>query len=467
MFAFFSSVKQYLTGILGVFLLIACVVATIALLRTPVFEAEARIKIPNHSEQKASSYLSRSMATTDHRITLQKAVDILQNKVLAEQVITTIGRTELFPDLAQNTQNTQSTKGEAMLLSRALTAFQQQLTITPIRESHIIKITFQHADAEMTVQVVETLLRLFQKECIKLQPVEEGMHNGQLLSLYQKMHQATYTLSMFKQRNQLFRKEEKGSVVEEYDRIKALLPLGQKKLDEQLKKLSALEEQFASKITSDKLNSGQEEQEKLTTLLGEGADLIHLKIYEQELIKKYGQGSSGDRLIKNVRLQIASLQNALYAETSIPETELKQIEAMADQIVLARKTYHEQQKKINLLQRRSRQLEDKLQRIADQETLLAQLRQKAEAARERYTTLVAQLETEQQVREGFKQIQTVDWPVIPIVSIEPKKKSALVLAFISGLLGSLLYGILQLLRHRNNRKQKYYHCNANQQSKKY
>ena len=425
MFAFYSSLKESLIGILGIFFLTACIVATIALLRTPVFEAVAHINIPVSSP-------SSSIATTDHSITLQTAVEILQGNALAEQVITTIGVTEVFSDLAQ------SSKGEATLLSRALSIFQQQLAITPMKESRIIKVTFQHTDPEMTAQVVETLLHLFEKEYKKLQSSATALHNEQLLLLRQEMYRAARALFMYQQAgNPLFFKEEQNSTAEEYDKVKILLSEAQKKLNEKRRQLKVLEEQFANRITLDidNPNSGQEEQEKLTKFLGYGKALIHLKIYEQELIKKYGQGSSGDRLINNVRLQIASLQNTLYAETAIPETEYEQLEGMVDQIVLARKNYNEQQRKMDLLQRGISQLKNKLQRIEEQSAFLAQLQQKAETTREQYTTLATKLE--------------IDPPVIPTEPIRPKKKSALILALISGLLGSLLYRIIQLLRNRN------------------
>lgn len=350
--------------------------------------------------------------------------------------MTTIGITQLFPDLEQNTQ------GEDELLSHALATFQQQLTVIPIQETRIIKITFQHPEAAMAARVVETLLQLFQKEYKKFQSHEEALQNEQLLLSRQEMHQAARTLSMFQQRHQLLLVgEAPDKITEQYDKMTTLLSTEQENLHEHLSQLKDLEEQFAETLKSE--NSEQVLQEEFNE---ERKDLIRLKLYEQELREKYGEGGSGDQLIANVRLQIASLKKLLYSTASVPEAEQREVETVAEQLVLAKIASRKQQEKTELVQRRIRQLENKLQSTTEQGDILGELRQQAEATRKRYATLVQQLETEQNFRKRSEQIRVIEKPVLPPTPIKPRKESALLLALASGLIASLLYGMLQMPR---------------------
>lgn len=442
MLAFFSSVKQYLTGILGVFLLITCVVATIALLRTPIFEAEARITIPEGQQESAKKGRSElldkprfspsSSASAPQGASLQTAVEMLQGNVLAEQVITAIGATKLFPDLEQNT------RGDKDFLAHTLASFQQQLTITQIKETRIIKIAFQHQEPELSAQVVEMLIRFFDKEYRKFLPPKESLYNEQLIFAHQKMYQTAQALSQFKQQNKLLLVgETPDKLTEQYDMLKTLLASKQENLEKQLQQLTKLENQFADSLKSDPHGKEQKKQEELN---GPGKDLIRLKLYEQELRKKYGEGSSGDRLIANVGLQIASLEKLLYAKADIPEAEQKNLDETAEQIVTARMAYHNQQKKTDLLQRQIRQVENKLQRATEQNQVLGKLQQQAETSRKRYASLADKF-------ERFEKIQIIERPIVPLAPIKPKQKTALLAALISGLIGSILYGIIQLLRN--------------------
>ncbi|MCI5137596.1 MAG: hypothetical protein D3922_04090, partial [Candidatus Electrothrix sp. AR1] len=181
---FFTSLKKYAVGMAFVFFLVALTVAAITLLRSPVFQAGARINIPEIKKGKSTSPPNSPM---HQDVTLQTAVEILQGNVLAEQVMTSIGITKLFPHLEQDKQDADD------LLSRALAAFQQQLTVVPIKETRIIKIAFQHQDAAMSAQAVETLLGVFKKEYKKFHSPQEVLHNEQLLLLRQKMHETART----------------------------------------------------------------------------------------------------------------------------------------------------------------------------------------------------------------------------------------------------------------------------------
>ncbi|CAK8717524.1 hypothetical protein H206_02872 [Candidatus Electrothrix aarhusensis] len=439
-FAFFVSLKKYAVGMTAVFFLIALLVIATSLYRSsrrlPMFQAVARVNMPEIKREEGVKQQADKAGQEDTKgVTLQTALEILQGNVLAEQAVKAIGIIKIFPGFNL------STLSKDDVLSHALAAFQQQLTVTPIQDTHIIQITFQHPDAAMSAQVVETLIRLFRTEYKKFQPPQKELQNEQLLLSRRDMHQAAQALSMFQQKNQLFLVgESKQDLTAQYDKMQRRLSTEQENMHEQLDQVNRLEEQFENILQPKNQTSEQVKEEDKEEFSQERKDLIRLKTYEQDLIEKYGEGEggSGDRLIANVRLQTASLQKKLYAEAGVLEAEQKESEDAAEQVVLAKMGYREQQNKTDRLQREISKLRGKLQRVTEQDSALEELQQQAETAQQHYTSLVEQLET--------KHILVIEKPMKPLAPIKPQKKPALLLAFACGLIGSILYGMIQMLR---------------------
>ncbi|MCI5143417.1 MAG: hypothetical protein D3909_17185, partial [Candidatus Electrothrix sp. ATG1] len=79
---------------------------------------------------------------------------------------------------------------------------------------------------------------------------------------------------------------------------------------------------------------------------------------------------------------------------------------------------------------------------------VAELRKRAKIAQRRYAALVEQFEAEQKRRKRSEQIQVLEKPVKPLAPIKPKKIPALLAAFVLGLISSIAYGVIQVLRDR-------------------
>jgi len=424
MSAFITSLKKDPFTILLVFLLIACAVTAWPLLRPSVFQAEARINIPKIK----NSPIQQSA-------TLQTAVEILRGNVLAEQVMTTIGTTQLFPGLEQKAQ------GEKDFLSHALANFQQQLSITPVKETRIINISFKHQEAELAALVVETLIRLFQKKYRKFQFLEEPQHDERLLFARQQMQQAARTLSTLQQQSRLLLIEEsRDKLAEQHDTIKNLLINEQESLQQLSNQLTQQEEQFTATLKPDHQGKEHKAPEALSQA---PKDLIRLQLYEQEIRTKYGEGSSGDQLLANIHLQITSLKKLLYTKAAIPEAEQAKLDDTAEQIVAVRMSYHGQQRKTELLQRQLQQVENKLQQMTEQSEKLNELQQQADTTQKQYTDLAKQFETERTLRESAEQIRIIEKTVVPLRPIKPQQGATLILAFLSGLIGSIVYGVIR------------------------
>ncbi|MCI5189898.1 MAG: hypothetical protein D3905_08890 [Candidatus Electrothrix sp. AS4_5] len=460
---FFASLKQHLVGMIIIFFLVACTVGAIALKHSPVmFQAEARINIPENSrnmeKQAEKERLEKTSSNVPEQqmLTLQTAVAILQGNVLAERVIQTIGQKKIFSHASLHLE--QKIQGEERL-SHVLAVFQKRLKVTSIKGTRIVNITFQHENAEMSAQVVSTIIQLFQDKYLSLQSHQASLHNelfGQLLSARQEMHRAKRTVSMFKQRNQvLLVGEPPEKLTERYNTMKTQLSVALENGYKSLDQLHKLEEQFTDALRPDHLANQQVTPEKLNELneFNEARkDLVQLKLYEQTLRDKYGEGSSGERLIANVGLQIAALEKHLYAQAQVPEVEQQalhnQLHDRIKQIVAAQKSYNNQQVTVERLQRQIRQTENALQRVAEQNEVLKQLEQEVTVAQQQYASIIEQFEQEKTSKKISERIQIIEKPVVPLAPIKPKQKTALLLALFSGLIGSILYLMLNMLRKR-------------------
>lgn len=435
------SFKKHALGMFVVFCLVASAVAAIILLRPPVFEARARINIPEKKISETSKQQSEENTPQQQGVTLQTATEILQGNVLAEQVLNSIGFKVLFPDLAQQAVNQEEFR------TQALATFQQNLSITPIQGSRIIHISFQHSQADLSARVIETILQLFQKKFEELQPVQLLMPSKELPIYRQEMFQAENILSIFQQRNQmLVSGEEQEKIRTLHAQTQESFSAEQEQLQALSQQLKASEKHFASLLKP-------AEQKREDDFTQERQDIIRLRIYEQDLKEKYGKESTGNRLIKNVRLQVTSLKKELYTEAGLSASEQEAAVKAEDQLVLTKLAYRKQQKKTDALQRQLHQTESKIQDITEQEKQLTAMRQQAESARKRYTELVQEFDAEQEARRLASQIQVLEKPVIPLAPIKPKKTSALILGLIFGLVGSLLYGGIQLLRAGKTEKE--------------
>lgn len=436
------SFKKHALGMFVVFCLVASAVATIILLRPPVFEARARINIPEKKISETNKQQSEKNTPQQQGVTLQTATEILQGNVLAEQVLNSIGFKVLFPDLAQQAVNQEEFR------TQALATFQQNLSITPIQGSRIIHISFQHSQADLSARVIETILQLFQKKFEELQPVQLLMPSKELPIYRQEMFQAENILSIFQQRNQmLVSGEEQEKIRTLHAQTQESFSAEQEQLQALSQQLKASEEHFASLLKPAEQKS---EEDDFTQ---ERQDIIRLRIYEQDLKEKYGKESTGDRLIKNVRLQVTSLKKELYTEAGLSASEQEAAVKAEDQLVLTKLAYRKQQEKTDALQRQLHQTESKIQDITEQEKQLTAMRQQAESARKRYTELVQEFDAEQEARRLASQIQVLEKPVVPLAPITPKKTSALILGLIFGLVGSLLYSGIQLLRTGKTEKE--------------
>ncbi len=375
-------------GMLILFVVTALPAAALMfLIQTPLFEARARIAVNGD---------------TDMPIMLS----LLRGNVLAEDTVAAVGTEQLFPSAENN---------------EGIRQLQKQLKVQSIRNARLIEIRFRHPDEELAVKTVNTLIKLFEARLNTLETSPQvSTFREQLVQAQKDVVQAKTKLAMFSKNAPQTTDQQTATTAEQQDVLSKRLAEENEKQKKVATDLEGLRQQFAA-------------------LAGEKDDkdaFLQLKLYEHELLRKYEEQNS---LIASVRQQLTFIKKQI--QTTSPDSS-QQIEALAEQIVLASSDFSTQEEKIATLQRQLDQLTRQTAQIAGKEKIPLRLEREMAASKERLTQLLQQMETDGKT----KRVTVIERPLLPLKAIRPNKLRIIAAAICFGLLCSLL---LHALRQGN------------------
>lgn len=427
----FSALRGYKLGSFILFAGIVATVVTITFIQTPVFEVSSSIIVPHEKGQESFSSTKKENAGS------HTAIEMLRGNVLAEQVITSLGATQLFHDLEQDTQ------GQEDLLRLAVYAFKRRLAVHLVDRTGMIRISFRHQEPEIALQVVNTLIRLFRKQYKRVQNPQSSVQEEQLLVYRRQLRQAENVLSMFRQKNRMVSFEgRKENIASQYKKMKSLLVTEKEKLKEFSEHLEKLNQRFIAVAEAVERREGVRSREDFT----EARDnFLQLKLYEYELIRKYDEG---DQLIADVRQQIKIIRKGICNQenpsgNNRTAEECDKLDTVANHVVLSRIAYSRQLEKGDFIQRRFRQLENKSQRFAELDGMLNELRLEVENSKAQYAKYAQEIEEKENPAAFSSYVSVIEKPMLPLKLIRPKKLRDISLAILLGSLCGLLYAFLR------------------------
>ena len=151
-------------GVLAGFFGTVGVVLALTLLMPATYEAEALVLVRFGRE-----YLYRS-EVGDRRDTITPGdrsrqafvnaeLEILRSQNLARRVVSAIGVNKLYPRLSSEAR-----PPDPRVAGAAVHTFSANLGVSRIRDSDVIRITFDHSDAKMTAQALNLLIDQFKEE---------------------------------------------------------------------------------------------------------------------------------------------------------------------------------------------------------------------------------------------------------------------------------------------------------------
>lgn len=367
--------RPHCAGMLAVFALTVLSAAVLVWVQEPEFEVRARILV-----QPGSNALKTELA-------------LVRGKVLAEQVLAAVGAERLFPTLSHEEQIRQ---------------FQKRLKAESESDGSggIIEIAFRHQQAAAAVQAADTLISLFRLQFAKIRDPQAARLEEQLVLARKQVRQAENKLTMFGQRNSFGEQRQLAG-------LKQQLSEQNEKLQELAEGLAALERQYAGP------DDGR-------------ADLLRLKLYEHELLRKYEEQ---EPLIAEVRQQIRLAREEMRKAGSAGSD----MEQLADQIVRTKIAWSGRKKAVDAAQKRLAQLEKQLGILAEQDETVKGMETELAESEEHFARLLARLE---EGRQGSS-VTVLEPPLPPLKPHRPDTLRNLLAAAVLGLGGGLLYAVLR------------------------
>ncbi len=385
----------------------------------PTYEARAQILLKIGREDIHVPILPTGTVSTSPkgRSSLEQInaeIQILKSRFIAEKVIESLGPAVIYKDL-----NSVGHK----LLDRALTRFQESLTVQGIGESNVINISFKHTSPRLAATVVSTLIQSYLDRHLEVhkRPQPETFFNMQVGTLGKSAKLAEEKLHAFKNKHGVTSLEEEKTLLLQH--VADLRSVLNQTLSEetgienrilQLRDLATTPETFP---IDDRLMSDLQ------------ARLVELKLQENELLTKYTDQS---RLVKRAREEIMIVRRRLTEQKS----EIILQEIFRNEAELRALKAKEETKRAHLADYRKRQ--EKLNRI---EMQLNRLRGDVQTQRETYRLYLTKLEeariSDAMDKEKIANVRIIEPAHVPINPVGPNKRLNIAVAIFLGGFGGL------------------------------
>ncbi len=186
---FFHAIFKRKNQILLFFFAITCTVAVGTFVVQPTYEAKIQIlvKLGRESVYVPQSGRNNPIISVDRENQINSAIEVLKNRSLIESVIKSLGPKAIYKDLDH---------------TKAVLAFQGSLSITRIKGSNVIAVSFKHKDPKMAAVVVNTFANAYLEQHLMVHknPQSYNFIKEQSQILKSKLEQAEKTLRVFKKR---------------------------------------------------------------------------------------------------------------------------------------------------------------------------------------------------------------------------------------------------------------------------
>ncbi|MBA5863098.1 MAG: lipopolysaccharide biosynthesis protein [Nitrospira sp. CR1.1] len=435
---FLTVLIKHQNKVIGVFAAAVLTVTAGSFIMTPIYESEATVmvKIGREYMYRPEVGSTGQAISYDQNRIVESEIQIFSSQDVAKGVITKIGLARLYPDIAQDPP----TKMTA--LDAAIEEMRDKLSFSTLKDSNVIKIKFQHPDAEASSRVVNNLLDLVMEKHLKVfSNPQAGFLEKQAADYQEKLELSQSRLQEFKRTHRLSSLQEERQLTLEQRRD----------LDTALKKYQNQKQGLLSKHTSVKRQLGSipsqiplaSVAERQGVVDGLKANLLELRLKEQSLSAKFKETS---RLITDIRNEINTVEKFLR----------EQEDRLTDRVTTGKNPIY-QELEIEILRTESelssvstqiaettqqiRQLDGHLSQLDQLEKELATLQLKVEADQNNYRMYLSKVE-EAHVSEKMDELKMANLSIIqaaavPPKPVKPKKGLNILLGIVAGIIGGI------------------------------
>lgn len=302
-----------------VFFCATVLVVTLAtFLWKPLYEASSQIlvKVGREDFYIPAGGNMNPVVRVDREEQLNSEIEILKGRFLAEEVVKTMGPTVIYEDLKLDDTKTggpvANGKLHEMLIDEATLRFQEALSVTGIKKSNVIEVSFKHHDPKTAAAVVNDLVIFFLDRHLEVHKTPQSYK-------FFKEQSQTYKESLRKTEGKLQSLKAEHDVTSLEEERKLYLAQ-EVNLKDDLNRTLVQEAETRDRVlqirrqlsaTSETITQGREVEHNPYLIRDLEARLVELELKEQELVAKY---MDQNRLVQNVREEIRIVRDRLKAQ---------------------------------------------------------------------------------------------------------------------------------------------------------
>jgi len=422
--------KSRIAAVFSLFVLIGLV---LSFLLPPVYEARSTVLIKVGREYISNAEVgnTRALLSLEQQEVLNSEIQILSNRELIEKVVTLLKVEALYPKLAKKTTSKISPR-EASILQ-----VEKHLTVSGVKKSNVIEVSFQHEDPQVAAKVVNLLVELFREKHLKVFSDPQSTFLEKQLQIYRtKLGMSEESMQSFKQGNQVFSLDEQRSLLlKQRTELDSTLKNTDHRIDELREKLRSLSNQkFTSSV---KNKSVYTNTEKDRILVDAKAKLLSLQLTEQDLLKRYREDS---RRVEDVRNEIQTVKNFLKEQeayiSGTMETGGRIYQEVELEIIKTEADLKSQVAKAAGLRQQLRQLDGQIRTLDLNDMKFQKLKREMTSNEKYYRTYEDRLEeariSEDMNRSKLANISVIQPAAVPVMPVRPKKLLYMLLSIFIG-----------------------------------
>lgn len=435
---FFTVLFKYQTRIVAAFFLSVLVGLALSFLLSTVFEARSTVLIKVGREYISSPEVgnTRALLSLEQQEILNSEIQIFSSRELIEKVVTLLKVETLYPKLAKKSSSKISP------LEASILKVEENLTISGVKKSNVIDVSFRHEDPQVAAKVVNLLVELFREKHLKVFSDPQSSFLEKQLQIYRnKLGKSEQNWESFKQRNQVFSLDEQRTLLlKQRTELDSALKNTDHRVDELQEKLRSLKNEKV--LTGDKNKSLYTNTEKDKILVDAKAKLLSLQLTEQDLLKRYREDS---RRVQDVQNEIRTVKSFLKEQeeyiSGTAETGGRVYQEVELEIIKTEADLKSQNAKAATLRQQLSQLDGQIQTLDLNERKFQKLKREMGTNEKYFRTYEDRLEeariSEDMNRSKLANISVIQPAAVPVKPVRPKKQLTMLLSVFFGIFSGL------------------------------
>lgn len=440
-----SGVREFLTVLFKhkfrsatVFLLSLLTGLFLSFVLPPVYESKSTllIKVGREYISNPGAGDTRLLLSLEQQEILNSEIQILSSRDLIEKVVTLLKAETLYPKLAKNPPPKMSP------LEATVLRFEKHLSVTGVRKSNVIEVSFRHEDPKVAAQAVNLLVELFREKHLKVFSDPQSSFLEKQLRVYRgKLGDSEQSMESFRQRNQVFSLEEQRTLLlRQRTELDSTRKNTDHRIDELQEKLRALKTQKSENTEKNRTLYTNTEKDKI--LVDAKAKLLSLQLAEQDLLKRYREDS---RRVQDIRAEIQTVRNFLKEQeeyiSKTVDTGGRVFQEIELEIVKTDADLKAQSAKTAALQQQLRELDEEIRTLDLNERRFQELKREVSANEKNFRAYEDRVEqariSEDMNRSKLSNISVIQPAAVPVKPVHPNKKLNMLLSLLIGCLSAL------------------------------